>query len=458
MIVTVGGGIGSSVWRGLSYGRRIAAIASATQGPSNSRKISAIPQIQKSGLTLTNPDDLYMMTRFLREEYYDKGNHLYPIKTMCDGELIETEIYCPFEPKLSPHYTRLYNTRDDRSKLYSIPPDSTNMEKYNRINCEKLGSLMAPSSTYQDTEMVAMFYSMMYYLNDQTAHLKLPEEDIQPELVDELNDHLLQYLGVFLSVYEPQDVKDLDRIWNFLDFYQPYFQKTNEKIILNKKYDQRKPPQIGLIVKITDYIRERSESNKNVTQIIFEVIRYIKGIKQEIKIRGDKKFRLNLKEYDNFRDQVTSSPMAHSITDLTKDDFCYKIYTNPRFEELENLTSEIITYTNDVCTCDRERMDADPFNSVFILRDLHSLSYAASCELVVKFTQEKLDKFLATKKLLLDRAHDDEEHKAISQMIRNREDSLIGYLVHEICCVTPGYARDHKPMMKEYLEKNILIT
>nr|UJI64973.1 RadA2 [Chondria armata]UJI64975.1 RadA3 [Chondria armata] len=417
--------------------------------------IDALARIKSSGLTLTEPNDLYWMVRHLKEEFYQKGKYYYPMKTICDGQLIETEFYCPFEPNLSTHYAELFNTRDKRSELYAVAPNKTNMKKYNRINLEKIGALMTPTSTYEETELTGLMYSMMYYLNDQTAHLKLSKEEIQPELVDELNDHVLLYLGLFLDIFEPRDPQDLERIWDFLEFYQPYFKKCKGKIVLKEKYRGHTPPQIALVKKITGYISKNFAPTKNITQYIFEIVRYVKGIKEEIKIRSDKNFTLTLEEYDAFRDTVTTSPIAHTITDMTFENFCYSLYLNPLFTELEDRTSEIITYFNDVCTCDRERRDNDPFNALFILREDKSLNYPQSCDLVVMHAFNKMNRFLELKKILIEEAVTEEEKEAVKQMIHTRENTLIGYVCHEICCVTNGYARDHKPLMKEYLEGKI---
>lgn len=443
-------------FRKISKTARFLTSATAVNHSDFERASTKVLQFRKNELSLTNPDDLYLMTDYLKQEFHDKTNFSYPIKTTCDGELIETEFYCPFEPNLSPHYAKLYNTRDQRSKLYAIPPNETDMKKYNRINCEKFASLMAPNSNYEDTEMVVFFYSMSYFLNDQTAHVKLPEESIQPHRIDELNDHLLQYLDLFLDIFEPETQADLERIWNFLEFYQPYFTKTRSKIALKDEYKGRAPPQIGLVKKMTGYITERFSTTKNITQVIYEMIRYVKAIKNEIKIRERESFTLSLEEYDQFRDNVTSTPVAHSITDLTKQHFSYEAYRNPLFIKLENLTSEIITYYNDVCTCDRERLDGDPFNSVFILRHLHNLSYPDSCQLVAKLSNDKLKKFMNIKNNLLEQISNESEKQAVAQMIKNREDSLIGYLLHEMSCVTRDYSRDYKPMMKEFFERNVL--
>nr|QCC62371.1 KabA [Rhodophysema elegans] len=414
---------------------------------------AAPPMGARRSLTLTDPADLALMVSHLKREHFDKGDYLYPIKTVCAGEDIDVRFAIPFEPRLSSHYAALYNSRNDRAKLYAVPPRTTDMRKYNRINCEKMGALLAPNSAYGDTEAVSLFYSMMYYLNDQTAICKLPEDEIELRLVDELNDNVLQYLGIFLSVFEPRDAADLERIWDFLDFYQPYFRKAGRRIVLDDKYLGQTPPQVALVTTIANYVAERFGATKNITQVVYEVIRYVKGIKQEVKIRCDKGFTLSLAEYDDFRDQVTSSPMAHSVTDLTHDAFSYEAYKNPVFNSLENLTSQVITYINDVCTCDRERLDKDPFNSVFILKDRDGLNFADACDLVVAEIEKKMAKFLETKKQLLSEAADEERRTAMAQMIKTREDSIIGYMMHEVCCVTDGYARDHKPKMKEYLEK-----
>nr|QCC62375.1 KabA [Palmaria palmata] len=420
------------------------------------RPTAALPTgARRTGLTLTDPADLHSMVAHLKKENFDKGNCNYPIKTVCDGELIDVQFAFPFEPKLSPHYAALYNSRDERSQLYAVPPSTTDMKKYNRINCEKMGALLAPNSAYGDTEIVSLFYSMMYYLNDQTAHFKLPEEEIQYELVDELNDNVLQYLSIFLGVFKPRDAADLERIWDFLEFYQPYFHKVDGRIELDAKYSGQTPPQVALVSKIAGYAADRFGASKNITQIIYEVIRYVKGIKEEIKIRCDKGFSLTLSEYDAFRDNVTSSPMAHSVTDLTHDAFSYEAYTNPVFNELENLTSQVITYVNDVCTCDRERLDDDPFNSVFILKNRDGLNFAEACDRVVGEVVKKTARFLETKERLLAEAADEDGRAAMAQMIKTREDSIIGYMLHEVCCVTDGYARDHKPLMKDYLEKTM---
>lgn len=410
-----------------------------------------LSRVQDTGLTLTNPKDLYWMVDFCKEKYYDKGDYYYPIKTVCDGESIDVKFFCPFEPSISPHYLELYGSRDERASIYE-----TTMEKYNRINSEKTSAICTPSSSFGDTQIIAYFYSMMYYINDQTAHLKLPEGQIQSELVDVLNDDILVYLNEFMAIFEPEDDEDLERIWSFLEFYQPYFNKVDGKIVLDEKYQTRTPSQMPLIKTICAYVAEQFAPGKNITQVIWEVIRYIKGVKNEITIRGDKSFTLSLQEYDDFRDKVTASPMAHAVSDLTHERFSYKAYTDPLFMELENRCSEIITYFNDVCTSDRERLDDDPFNSVFILMDLDpSLNYAASCDLVVQHSHEKMERFLELKEEILASATDEEERLALSRMIKTREDSLIGYVLHEVCCVEEGYARDHKPLMKAHLEEEL---
>eukprot|EP00536_Pseudo-nitzschia_multiseries_P018051 jgi/Psemu1/70420/estExt_Genemark1.C_20910001 len=410
-----------------------------------------LSRVQDAGLTLTNPNDLYWMVDFLKEKYYDNGDYYYPIKTVCDGESIDVKFYCPFEPSLSPHYLELYGSRDERASIYE-----TTMKKYNRINSEKTSAICTPYSSYGDTQIVAYFYSMMYYINDQTAHLKLPESEIESELIDILNDDILIYLNEFMSIFEPEDAQDLERIWDFLDFYQPYFSKVDGKIVLDEKYLVRTPAQMPLIKTICEYVSEQFAPSKNITQVIWEVVRYIKGVKDEIHIRGDKSFTLSLQEYDDFRDKVTASPMAHAVSDLTHERFSYEAYTNPAFMELENRCSEIITYFNDVCTSDRERLDEDPFNSVFILMDLDpSLNFAKSCDVVVEHAYNKMQAFLKLKEEILESASDEEERLALARMIKTREDSLIGYVLHEVCCVEDGYARDHKPLMKAFLEEEI---
>ena len=149
--------------------------------------------------------------------------------------------------------------------------------------------------------------------------------------------------------------------------------------------------------------------------------------------------------------------MAHAVSDLTHDQFSYNAYMNPNFIELENRCSEIITYFNDVCTCQREMDANDPFNSVFILmRDNATLTFPDSCNQVVKNAELKMKAFMALKKGLLADAKDDFERLALERMIKTREESLIGYVSHEVCCVEDGYARDHKPLMKAYLEKEVV--
>lgn len=410
-----------------------------------------VARVKETGLTLTNPKDLYWMVDHFKENYYDEGNYFYPIKTVCDGESIDVKFYCPFEPSLSPHYLQLYGTRDERASIYD-----TTMAKYNKINSEKTSAICTPYSSFGDTQIIAYFYSMMYYINDQTAHLKLPEGDIEADLIDVLNDDILVYLNEFLSVFEPEDPADFERIWDFLEFYQPYFNKVDGKIVLDEKYNKSIPTQMPLIKTICSYIADNFAPNKNVTQVIWEVIRYIKGVKNEIQIRGDKGFTLSLQEYDDFRDKVTASPMAHAVSDLTHKRFTYEAYTDPLFMELENRCSEIITYFNDVCTSDRERLDDDPFNSVFILMDLDpTLNFAASCDLVVGHAHEKMERFLELKEEILVSARSEKEKLAYAQMIKTREDSLIGYVLHEVCCVEDGFARDHKPLMKAFLEEEL---
>jgi len=411
----------------------------------------ALSRIKDAGLKLTEPKDLYLMVDFLKGKFYDKEDYYYPIKTMCAGESIDVKFYCPFEPKISTHYMDLYGSRDERASMYD-----TTMEKYNRINSEKTSALCTPASSYGDTQIVAYFYSMMYYINDQTAHLKLPEEEIQSDLVDVLEDDIVIYLNEFLSIFEPDDEEDLNRIWDFLGSYQPYFQKVDGKIVLQDNYRAATPAQMPLIKTISAYVAEQFAPTKNITQVLWEIIRYIKGVKDEIHIRGDKSFTLSLQEYDEFRDKVTASPMAHAVSDLTHEHFTYKAYTDPLFMELENRCSEIITYFNDVCTSERERTDDDPFNSVFILMDLDpSLNFAASCDLVVGHAYEKMQALLELKKEILAAAADEEERLALARMIKTREESLIGYVLHEVCCVENGYARDHKPLMKAYLEEEM---
>lgn len=425
----------------------------------------ALPRVERHGLKLTNPLDLYWMVDCLKTTYYDNHNHYYPIKTQCNGTAIDVSFYCPFMPRISPHFKPLMESRDERMTIYD-----TTQHKYNRINSEKTSSLCTPSSSFEDTEIVALFYSMMYYINDQTAHLKLPEEEIQEEQVEVLNYDILIYLNEFLAIFEPHSDEDFIRIWDYLEMYQSRFHKVGKKIVLKEKYQGTHiPAQMPLIKRICAYLSGNFAS-KNMTQVLWEIIRYIKGVNEEIKIRGDKEFNINikrgeyesgfnitLKEYDDFRDKVTASPMAHAVSDLTHAHFSYDAYMNPSFMELENRCSEIITYFNDVCTCQREMDDNDPFNSVFILmRDDDSLSFADSCDIVVKHAEAKMEAFLSLKEELLAAAQDKHERLALERMIKTREDSLIGYVLHEVCCVEDGYARDHKPLMKTFMEKEVV--
>eukprot|EP00536_Pseudo-nitzschia_multiseries_P005274 jgi/Psemu1/323819/estExt_fgenesh1_pg.C_970002 len=80
---------------------------------------------------------------------------------------------------------------------------------------------------------------------------------------------------------------------------------------------------------------------------------------------------------------------------------------------------------------------------------------AKSCDVVVEHAYNKMQAFLKLKEEILESASDEEERLALARMIKTREDSLIGYVLHEVCCVEDGYARDHKPLMKAFLEEEI---